>query len=117
MFGTFVGAQPFFSDAVAGTVVAVKSGYGQLVYLNLTNTTAAVAYLQIFDLASGSVTLGTTPAKWTVRLAANQSLSVPMLLPLDLGKLNGSTAGISMAGTTTATGNTGAAISVSAMFA
>lgn len=117
MLGSFVAAQPFFNDAVAGTVVQVKAGAGQLVYLKLVNTTAAAAYLQIFDLLAASVTLGTTTAKWTVRLAANESVSVPMLLPLGLGQVNSlATAGISMAGTTTATGSTGAAISVSALF-
>lgn len=117
MLGSFVSAQPFFNDAVAGTVVQVKAGAGQLIYLKLVNTTAAVAYLQVFDLAAASVVLGTTTPKWTVRLAANESVSVPMLLPLGMGQLQPlATAGMSMAGTTTPTGSTGAPVSVSAMF-
>jgi hypothetical protein len=116
MFGSFVGCQPYFNDAVAGTVQQVKAGAGQLFFLKLVNTTAAIAYLQIFDFLAANVTLGTTTPKWTLRLAANESVSVPMLVPLGLGQLNDGTSGISAAGTTTATGNTGAAISVSAIF-
>lgn len=117
MLGSFVGAQPFFNDAVGGTVVQVKAGAGQLVYLKLVNTTGSTAYLQIFDLVATSVTLGTTVAKWTVRLAGNESVSLPILVPFGLGQLNSlATAGISMAGTTSATGSSAAAISVSALY-
>ncbi|MGH8323449.1 MAG: hypothetical protein ACRETD_06575 [Steroidobacteraceae bacterium] len=116
MLGTFVAAQPFFNDAVTGVPVQVKAGAGQLFALKLVNTTAATAYLQIFDLLAAGVTLGTTPAKFTLRLAANESVTIPMFVPLGLGQLNDGAAGISMAGTTTAAGSTGAAISVSALF-
>ncbi len=116
MLGTFSGAQPFFNDAVAGTVVAVKSGMGFITELKLVNTTAAVAYLQIFDVAQANVTLGTTTPAMVYRLAANESVNVPLTVPLELGRLKGASAGISMAGTTTASGSTGAAISVSALY-
>lgn len=107
------GASPFFNDAVAGTVVNIKaSAAGQLYHLKLVNTTAAAAYLQIFNVKAASVTLGTTVATWTLRLAANESVNIPMACPLGLGG-----SGISIAGTTTATGLTGAAISVSALYA
>lgn len=116
MNGSFVSAEPFFNDAVAATVVQVKAGMGQLFALKLVNTTGAVAYLQIFDLLAANVTLGTTVARWTLRLAANESVTIPVLVPVGFGQRNGTAAGISMAGTTTATGNTPAAISVSAVF-
>lgn len=115
MLATFAGALPFFNDAVAGTVVQVKSGMGMIYALKLVNTTAATAYLQIFDLASANVTLGSTTAKMTYRLAANESVNIPLSVPLELGRTT-TNAGISLAGTTTATGSTGAAISVSALF-
>lgn len=107
------GASPYFFDAVTGTVKDVKaSAAGQLYHLKLVNTTAAAAYLQIFNAKASSVTLGTTVATWTLRLAANESVNIPFATPLALGG-----SGISIAGTTTATGSTGAAISVSALYA
>lgn len=112
----FVTAQPFFNDAVAATIVQVKAGRGQLHALKLVNTTSAAAYLQVFDLLSSEVTLGTTPPRWVVRLAADESTTIPMLTPLGLGLGQGDNAGISLAGTTSAGGVTPAAISVSALF-
>jgi hypothetical protein len=107
------GALPFFNDGVTGTVKDVKaSAAGQLYHLKLVNTTAAVAYLQIFNVKAASVTLGTTVPTWTLRLAASESVNVVMATPVQLGG-----SGISIAGTTTATGSTGAAISVSALYA
>lgn len=116
MNGTFVGAQPFFNDAIAGTVVQVKAGVGFIYALKLLNKTAAVAYLQIFDLLAASVTIGTTPPKWTIPLAANESTTIPLPFPIELGRLNDGIAGVSVAGTTTPTGSTGAAISVAAAY-
>lgn len=105
------GASPYFNDAVAATVQQVKATAGVLYGLKLVNTTAAVAYLQIFSLPSAGVTLGTTPPAWVIRLAANESANVPMPTPANLGGT-----GISIAGTTGAANSTGAAISVSALF-
>lgn len=106
----FSAASPFFNDAVAGTVVQVKGTAGQLYGMHLVNTTGSVAYLQVFWLPSTSVTLGTTTPAFDVRLAANADLMVPMAVGVGQGS------GISLAGTTTATGSTGAAISVTAFF-
>lgn len=109
--------QPFFNDAVAGTVVAVKATQGVLRFMKLVNTTGAAAYLQIFFKPAASVTLGTTVPDWTVRLAASESLPIPDLA--GVGLMNGPVigTGLSIAGTTTPTGLTGAAISVGATFA
>lgn len=116
MLGTYIGAQPFFNDAVAAAAVQVKAGPGQLFALKLVNTTAAVAYLQIFDQLAANVTVGTTAPKWVIRLAASESTPIPLIVPLGIGQLQASNPGISMAGTTTAGGSTPAAISVSALF-
>lgn len=114
MIGTFVGALPFFNDAVDGSaVVQIKSGRGFLHYLKLVNTTGTTAYLQIFKQPAAGVTLGTTTPDWVIRLAANESIERAFVMPTDLGP--GAT-GISIAGTTTPTGSTGAAISVSALY-
>lgn len=101
----------FFNDAVAGTVVQVKSAAGALYALSLVNTTAATAYLQIFFLPSAGVTLGTTVAPLVIRLAA--SAAVQLSFPVGVGA---SGTGLSLAGTTTATGLTGAAVSVAAVY-
>ena len=115
---TYDPRQPFFNDAVAGTVVAIKATQGGIYYLKLVNTTAAVAYLQIFFLPAASVTPGTTVPDWTLRLAANESVPIPELGGLGLNAITRGVpgTGLSAAGTTTATGLTGAAISVSAAF-
>ena len=112
----FVGAQPFFNDAVAGAAVQVKADAGFIHALHLVNTTDQPAYLQIFDLLAASVTLGTTVPKWVVRLAANESLTLPLHRPLALGKMGSANAGISFAGTTSAGGSAPATISVSALY-
>lgn len=99
---------PWFNDAVAGTVVQVKSGHsGRILAARLVNTTAAAAYLQVFNATSANVTLGTTVPAFTFRLAANESFNGTNL-NIDVGQGNG----LSIAGTTTATGAVGAAISV-----
>lgn len=116
MLGSYISAQPFFNDAVAATVVQVKKDAGQIFALRLVNTTAAVAYLQVFDQLAANVTLGTTAPKFVVRLAANESMTFPICVPLGIGQLQTSNPGISLAGTTSASGATPAAISVSALF-
>jgi hypothetical protein len=115
------GGTGFFNDAVAGTVVPVKqNGPVQVFGLKLVNTTAAVAYLQMFNVPAGAVTLGTTQAAFVVRLSANETVWMPMTIPLAISaagnalSVNGG--GLSIAGTTTATGSTGAAISVGLMY-
>lgn len=105
-------AVPFFNDAVAGTVVDIKANAaGRIDALDLVNTTAAAAYLQIFNTKAANVTLGTTPATHVIRLTANQSKTLTFPQGLKLGG-----DGVSIAGTTTAGGTTGAAISVGAAF-
>jgi hypothetical protein len=103
---------PFFNDAVAGAAVNIKaSGNADLFMLKLVNTTAAVAYLQFFDIPAASVVLGTTVPKWVIRLSANETTN-----PSDTAELAFRGTGLSIAGTTTPTGAVGAAISVSAVF-
>lgn len=106
------GAAPFFNDAVAGTVVQVKATAAQLYSLRLVNTTAAVAYLQVWWKPSASVNIGTTAPEWVVRLAANETAVIP--IPA-MGIAKSPDTGLSIAGCTTSSGAcTGAAISVSA---
>ena len=109
---SYDGSLPFFNDAVAGTVRQIAGHQAQLFGLRLLNTTAAAAYLQVFALPAASVTLGTTVADYCIRLAANEGLWIPFVVPV---MPSGGT-GLSVAGTTTATGSTGAAISVAAFY-
>jgi hypothetical protein len=107
----------FFNDAVAATAVQIKATTGQLYLLDLVNTTAAAAYLQVFFKPSASVTVGTTAPDMTIRLLA--SVGKTLVLTVPVGYPPGTTpqtAGLTVAGTTTATGAVGAAISVSAVF-
>lgn len=107
---------PFFNDAVAGTVVAVKDAPAAIFSLSLTNTTAATAYLQIFFKKSTEVTLGTTVADLVIRLKSNAGSGDIRDIAFDdgVGKPGGT--GLSIAGTTTPTNSTGAAISVAATY-
>ncbi len=73
------------------------------------NTTAAAAYLQIFWKAASAVTLGTTVADAVIALPASGGAVISF--PDQGWKTMGSA--WSMAGTTTATGNTEALINVS----
>ena len=101
------GGLSVYSGQLAATVTNAKATAGQIYTLQLLNTTAAVAYLQCFDLAAGSVTLGTTAPTESFGLAASQSLSISF----GAHGIAHATA-ISCAGTTTRTGSTGAAIDV-----
>lgn len=71
----------------------------------LLNTTAAVAYFQIFNRKAADVTPGTTVPKWSIGLPASAGIS----LPLGVGVYMGGD-GLTVIGTTTQGGSTGAAI-------
>lgn len=112
------GAQPYFNDAVAGTKAEVTQGLNaKLFSLHVRNTTAAIAYLQVFFALAAAVTVGTTVPDFVISLPTNAASDFVKDLEFanGLGKLG--TSGITLAGTTTSTGATGAAISVSASYA
>lgn len=103
-----VSASYKYSAQVTGTVVNVEAANSVvLMALVLYNTTAAVAYLQVFLKPAASVTLGTTAPDLVFPLPANGGLT----LNLSEGWFVGGN-GFSIAGTTTRTGSTGAAIDV-----
>jgi len=88
-----------FTAALSTTVTSVKAAAGVLAGWYIFNPNAATAYVQIFNTASGSVTLGTTPPVMSLGIPAGgaANLSLPKGIPF-------STA-ISIASTTTATGS------------
>lgn len=115
--GSIIGSQPYFNDAVAGTVQQVAGQASFIVGMKLVNTTGAVAYLQVFALPSANVTLGTTAPLFCIRLAANESVNIyDGAIPVQVGQFGQTGQGLSIAGTTTANGNTGAAISVTMFY-
>lgn len=59
------------------TVVALKASPGVLFGVQIVNNTAATVFVQVFDLATGSVTLGTTTPDLEFQVDANKSLPVP----------------------------------------
>lgn len=55
---------------LANAVTAIKTTGGRLKALQVCNNQGAAAYIQIFDVASGSVILGTTTPDWEGLVAA-----------------------------------------------
>lgn len=106
----------YSNTALTNTVVAVKSSAGKLFALRLINTNAAVVYVQLFNVGTGSVTLGSTAPTQVVAVPPGSTASpgfYDMYLPA--AGSNWSTA-ISAAATTTSTGSTapGTAVIISA---
>jgi hypothetical protein len=101
--GTTNGWTPLRSSALSTTVVSVKSSAGQLGELLCYNPNSSAVYVQIFNVASGSVTLGSTSPVLSIPIAPQSTGGLPLANP----GINFSTA-ISIAATTTATGSTAA---------
>jgi hypothetical protein len=100
------GGLSIVTGSVGGTATAIKASAGQLYGYHLFNTTAAVAYVQIFNVASGSVTVGTTAPTISIGIPASGGVTVNF----DKGVAFGTA--ISFACTTTRTGATGATCDV-----
>jgi hypothetical protein len=109
--GTYQGLVPYSDDNVAAVVKQIKLGPGLIFGLKIVNTTAVAAYLQMFDKAATSVILGTTAPYLWFRLSANETIMIGLNEPITFGG-----AGISIAGTTTPTGNSAAILSVTALY-
>ena len=77
-------------------------------FLVILNTTAAVAYLQVFNAPAASVTLGTTAPTMSIGLPASSA----MVFPVPESGIYMGGGGLSMAGTTTRTGSTGAPLDI-----
>lgn len=100
-------AKHVIQGQAAGTKISIEvTGPTVLKALHLLNTTAAVAYFQIFFRTSGDVTVGTTVPHLSLGLAASAQLTLP--IPERGIRMGGN--GLTVAGTTTREGSTGAAI-------
>lgn len=89
----------------SGAAVSVKASAGNLYGFSLTNETAAVAYIEFFNIAT-TPTLGTTAVVFAVKLPASSNVTIP---PSELGLMNFTT-GIGFACTTTENGSTTASV-------
>jgi hypothetical protein len=99
---------PFLNAAVT-TAVTVKSSPGILQGFMISNPNASPCFLQVFNATSGNVTLGTTVPLLSIPLASSNNSILGPQVNVVLGQF--STA-ISVAATTTATGNTTCATGV-----
>lgn len=61
-----------------GAVAAIKGAAGTLYGVQVVNSSAATAFVQIFDLATGGVTLGTTTPDLELEVAANSTVSLTL---------------------------------------
>lgn len=86
--------------ALTNTVVAAKASAGQVGGHMFYNPNSSVSYIQVFNVASGSVTLGTTAPTMVVPIPPGAAANVEWANGIAYGTA------ISFAATTTATGNT-----------
>ena len=89
----------------SGAAVSVKASAGNLYGFSITNETAAVAYIEFFNIASAP-TLGTTAVVFAVKLPASSNIT---LSPGAIALMNFST-GLGFAVTTTENGSTTASV-------
>lgn len=99
--GTGGGWSVSSTTALSTTKVAVKASAGTFGGYMIFNPNTVESHVQVFNAASGSVTLGTTSPTYVLTIPANSAAN----LELTCG-INHSTA-ITVAATTTATGSTG----------
>lgn len=89
---------PVLKAALSTTVFAVSAAPCTLNSYYIYNPNSSVAYVQLFDVAAGSVSLGTTTPKWAIGIPASSGANLSRL------KMAFTTA-LSVAATTTATGS------------
>ncbi len=96
--------------ALTNTKVAVKASAGSFGGYMLYNPNAAVTYIQVFDVASASVTLGATTPTYVIPLPPAAAANVEFSLGISHA------AAITLTATTTATGSTAPTSSLTGFF-
>lgn len=97
--------------ALSNTAVAIKASSGRVYGYSLFNPSIATVFIQFFNVAAASVTVGTTTPLFVVAVPAGGAVNVLAALPITFS------AAFSMAATTTATGSTApATAAVAAVF-
>jgi hypothetical protein len=92
---------------LAATVTNITAGVARVTKVIAMNTSAATAFVQVFDCAEVNVTLGTTVPKYQIVLAATTGF-----VDLDFGFADSFLIRMSAASTTTSGGSTGSAAGV-----
>jgi hypothetical protein len=87
-------------NGLSNTNSQIKSGQGTLGGWYVYNPNASVAYLQIFDTATGSITVGTTAPKLSIGIPTASAANLELTCGIQFGTA------ICVAATTTATGGT-----------
>ncbi len=105
------GSDTLFDSSITNAAEVLKASAGTLDGYHIVNTGAAGAWLQIFNVAAASVTLGVTAPKYPLYIPAGAVLDTPTVLPC----VNFGTA-MSYAATTTSTGSTAPATALQATF-
>jgi hypothetical protein len=107
---TFMATSGDSSTALTNSAQAIKASAGKLGGWYIYNPNSSAAYVVVYNVASGSVTVGTTAAKWIMAIPATSAANLEMV--------NGITfdTAIAVAATTTATGNTAPSTALEANF-
>lgn len=111
---TLGGLSAYHNAALSNTAVAVKASAGQLYGIDMSNALNSTAYVQFFDVAQGSVTVGTTAPTFVISGPTAAATFATRGVQIPLGITMGTA--ITAASTTTATGNTGAAQVVAILY-
>lgn len=107
-----ISAANVYTATVTGTKAEVTDDpYSIIFSVHISNTTAATAYLQVFDLDADNVTVGTTAPTYAFGVAAGDSVD------LFFGKPIQHSTGFTIASTTTRTGAVSASQEVTIMYA
>ena len=93
-----VGLDTSRTTALSNTATAIKSSAGNIYLLHVENPNSSKAYLQFYDVAAGSVTVGTTTPKLSLLIPATGGHDGYLPIPIAFGTA------ITVAATTTATG-------------
>ncbi len=99
LFARIVGEDLSAADGTAEGVEVTDFSNVLIYTIAYSNFSGADAYLQIFDADADDVTVGTTEADFVIVLSDNEALSIPFETPIQF------TTGLTIASTTTATGN------------
>lgn len=106
-----INAADVYTATATGTKAEVTTDSYSLIFsIHIANGTAAIAYLQVFDLAAASVTVGTTAPTYAFGVPAGETAD------LVFGKPIQHTTGFTIASTTTRTGLTTASQEVSVIY-
>lgn len=96
---TIGGSDTYFNNALTNTVIAVKASAGNIYGYRGYNSGASYAFIQVFDVASASVTLGTTTPKDVYQIPNAGMYDEMFTVPVTHGTA------VSIAATSSATGS------------